>query len=98
MGIFRKPKAKKFNYKPRYYKHDGEGSPFGIKHKFDEHRKTTKPTAGLKGKFNSAFNELKIPQERKVTYRLVLIIVILLLIFLYIIDFDLSIFKQTVNF
>ncbi len=59
MGILKKPKAKKFNYKPRYYKFDGEGSPFDIKHKFDEHKKTAKASAGLKGKFNSAFDELK---------------------------------------
>ena len=98
MGIFKKPKAKKFNYKPRYYKFDGEGSPFSIKHKFDKHRKTTKASTGLKGKFNSAFNELRSPQERRVTYRLVLIILILVLIFLYIIDFDLSIFKQAFKF
>ncbi len=93
MGIFRKSSSKRFSYKPRYYKYDGEGSPFDIKHKFDDHRKTANPTKGLKGKFNSALSELKSPQEKKVTYRIVIIILILLLLFLYIIDFDLSIFK-----
>jgi len=93
MGIFKKPKSKKFNFKPRYYKHDGEGSPFDIKHKFDDQRTTANPVSGLKGKFTSAFNELKKPQEKKVIIRLLIIIAILLLLFLYIIDFDLSIFK-----
>ncbi len=93
MGIFRKPSNKKFSYKSRYYKHDGEGSPFDIKHKFDDQRKTANPTKGLKGKFNSAFGELKSPQEKKVTYRIVIIVFVLLLLSLYIIDFDLSIFK-----
>ncbi len=94
MGIFKKRKNKKFNYTPRYYKHDGDGSPFSINHKFEEHRKTVNPPTGLKGKFTSAFNELKDKKDKKVTRRILIIIAILVLIFLYIIDFDLSIFKR----
>lgn len=93
MGILKKPKNKRFNYKPRFLKHDGEGSPFDIKHKFDDQRTTANPASGLKGRFNAAFNDLKRPQEKKVIIRLVIIMAILILIFLYIIDFDLSIFK-----
>lgn len=94
MGILSKRQNKKFNYQSRYYKNEGEGSPFDIKHKFDEHRTTANPSSGLKAKFVSAFNELKNPSEKKVRRRLLIIIAILLLLFLYIIDFDLSIFKR----
>lgn len=94
MGIFNKSKNKKFDYKPRYFKFDGEGSPFGIKHKFDEHRNTHKTGSGLKGKFNAAMGELKSPQEKKVLITIFIIIAVLVLISLYIIDFDLSIFNS----
>ncbi len=94
MGIFRKQQNKRFNYQSRFYENESEGSPFDIKHKFDEHRNTAQPPSGLKARFNAAFNELKSPSEKKVRTRLLIIIAILLLIFLYIIDFDLSIFKR----
>jgi len=94
MGVFKKQQNKKFNYQARFYKNEGEGSPFSIKHKFDEERKTTSSPSGIKGRFVSAFDELKYPQEKIVSKRLVIIIAILVLIFLFIIDFDLSIFKK----
>ncbi len=94
MGIFRKQQNKKFNYRSRFYENENEGSPFDIKHKFEEHRKTDNPPGGLKTRFVAAFDELKNPTEKRVRIRLLIIIAILLLIFLYIIDFDLTIFKQ----
>ena len=92
MGIIKKRTNKKFDYKPRFYQKDGEGSPFEIEHKFDEFRTTTKTSKGIKAKLTSALDEFKTPQDKKVTKRIYIIIAILLLIFLYIIDFDLSIF------
>ena len=98
-----KRKNKKFDYKPRYYK--GEGNPYAIKHKFDEFRSSTVSDGGLKGKINGAISDLKGEQNiLKIddeTYQLeetnsnkvvLYIIAILVLIFLFIIDFDLSIF------
>ena len=38
MGLFKLRKNKKFNYESRYYK--GSGSPFEIKHKFEDERVT----------------------------------------------------------
>ena len=49
-------KNKKFSYEPRYYK--GEGSPFQIKHKFDDQRVTIQKTS-LKGTFKNAIEDLK---------------------------------------
>ena len=45
MGVIKR-KNKKFDYKPRYYK--GDGNPYEIKHKFDDQRVTVQKT-NLKG-------------------------------------------------
>jgi hypothetical protein len=94
MGIFNKRETKEFNYQPRFYEKEGKGSPFSIKHKFDEERKTIHSPSGIKGRLVSALDELKTPQETKVSKRLFYIILVLIFIFLYIIDFDLSIFYK----
>lgn len=92
MGIISKRKNKKYGYKPRHYEFEGDGNPFHIEHKFDKFRSTVGDNQGLKGKFKSAFQELKESSDRKASQRIVLIIAALVLIFLFIIDFDLSIF------
>lgn len=93
MKLVKKKKNKKFNYKPRHYQYDGEGSPFAIKHKFDHFRITVGDNKGLKNKFSTVKQDLKIKSDRNTKLRLWIIIVILTLIFLYIIDFDISIFS-----
>ena len=87
---FLKRTHKKFEYKPRYYK--GEGNPFKIEHKLDQFRSTTGKNKNLKTKFSDAFDDLK-NSDKSVNKTLFIIIAILVFIFLYIIDFDLSIFK-----
>lgn len=88
MSIFKTRRNKKFSYTPRYYK--GEGNPFEIKHKFDEHRKTVEKV-GLKGKFENAWDDYK-TSDASTNKRTLIIIAILVFIFLLIIGFDLSIF------
>lgn len=92
MGIFGKRKNKKFTYTPRYYKGSEDGSPFEMKHKFDDYRKTVGPTGGIKTKFKNALDELKDSPDQQANRRILIIVVILVLIFLFIIEFDLSIF------
>jgi hypothetical protein len=92
MGIFKTRKNKKFSYTPRYFDDKGDGSPFQMKHKFDDYRKTIGSNAGIKNKFKSAINELKESPDREANRRILIIVLVLLLIFLFIIDFDLSIF------
>ena len=92
MGILKKRTNNKFDYKPRYY--NGEGNPYEIGHKFDEFRTTVGDNKGLKSKFKTAVEELKNPQVKSANRTTLLIIAILVLVFLYIIDFDLSIFKN----
>lgn len=88
MALFKK-KIKRFEYKPRYYK--GEGNPYQIEHKFDKYR-TTLNNKGLKAKFTNAIEEFKDSKNGGINRTILYIIIILVLIFLYIIDFDLSIF------
>ena len=102
---FLKRKNKKFEYKPRYYK--GEGNPYKMEHKFDQFRSTTGKNKNLKAKLLSAVDELKgndnsveygdevyeLENQQSNSGRIILyIILILVLAFLFIIDFDLSIF------
>jgi len=90
MGLMKLKKNRKFNYKPRYYK--GEGNPFELKHKFDDYRKAVQPAKGIKGKLNAALDDYKNNQNDSVNKRVLIIVTVLIFLFLLIIDFDLSIF------
>ncbi|MDH7912956.1 riboflavin synthase subunit beta [Winogradskyella sp. SYSU M77433] len=90
MGLMKLKKNKKFNYKPRYYK--GDGNPYELKHKFDDYRTTVNPAKGLKGKFNAAIDDYNHNRDENVNRRVLIIVGILVLLFLLIIGFDLSIF------
>ncbi len=79
-----------FDYTPRYYK--GEGNPFKIEHKLDKFRSTAHTQRGLKNKLFSAMDDLKTKGDKNIKLRFWIIFAILVLIFLFIIDFDLSIF------
>ncbi|HPF11713.1 MAG TPA: riboflavin synthase subunit beta [Flavobacteriaceae bacterium] len=94
MGIFTKRKNKEFSYSPRYYKSEKEGSPFSIEGKFDKYRRTLERKKGLKQRFLDAVEDFRENSDRKTNRTLLIIIAILLLGFLYLIDFDLSIFTQ----
>ena len=92
MGVFKLRKNKKFSYVPRHFESNADGSPFEMKHKFDDYRKTIGSSNGFKGKVTNALNDLKESQDRNVNKTIFIIVAILILIFLFIIDFDLSIF------
>ncbi len=85
-------KNREFDYQPRYYDDKGKGNPFKIEYKFDQFRSTVDTPRSLKGKFQEAMADIKREGDRNMRIRLLVIVSILLLIFLYIIDFDLSIF------
>ncbi len=92
MGVFKVRKNKKFSYTPRHFDDKGEGSPFQIKHKFDDFRKTVGDNTGLKTKINNAIYDFKSNPNKTANRRIFIIICILILVFLFIIEFDLSIF------
>lgn len=96
MGKFTKlRKNKKFSYSPRYYNDNGEGSPFKIQHKLDRYRTTVDREGGLKGRFKNAMADLRRAGDTHTKTRFLIILAVLILIFLYIIDFDLSIFYNS---
>tara|TARA_R110002012_G_C11605802_1_gene607737 strand:- start:718 stop:999 length:282 start_codon:yes stop_codon:yes gene_type:complete len=90
MGLLKRRKNKKFSYEPRFYK--GEGSPYEIKHKFDDYRTTVGDTPNFKQKLNRAINDYKSNSDSTSKKRFLIIVGILILIVLFIIDFDLTIF------
>lgn len=92
MGILSGRKNKKYDYQPRFFEQEEGKRPFEIKHKFDDHRSTIE-TNGIKRKFSNAINDYKAGTDATVKKRLYIIIAILVLVFLWLIDFDLSIFK-----
>jgi hypothetical protein len=92
--ITRRGKNKKFEYKPRFYDDKGKGSPYKMGSKFDKFRSTIDTPRGIKGKLNSAMDDIKTEGDRNIKTRMSIILAILILIFLYIIDFDLSIFMK----
>ncbi len=89
---FIKRTNKKFDYKPRYYKSDKDGSPFKMEGRFDGYRSTLSSNGGLKKRFTTAWDELQ--ESKKGGYNITIIIIaaVLILLFLWMIDFDLSIF------
>ncbi len=92
MGIKLK-KNKKFGYEPRHYDDNGEGNVYEFSQKFDKYRSTIGARGGIKSKIKNAFGELRERQDKDVTIRLAIILSVLVLGFLFIIDFDLSIFS-----
>ena len=90
MGLLTRRKNKKFSYTPRYYK--GEGSPYEIKHKFDDFRTTVGDNKNIKERSVGAIDELKHNPDQAANRRILIIVAVLVFLFLLIIGFDLSIF------
>jgi hypothetical protein len=90
--ITRLRKNRQFDYQPRYFDDKGKGNPYKIETKFDKFRSTTANQRGLKNKISNALIDAKRKGDRNIKIRMAVIIAILVFCFLYIIDFDLSIF------
>ena len=92
INIFKRPKNKKFRYSPRYSK-SNKSNIYGFDSAYSKYRES-----------NSVFDKSNAWEEARLRSRtrsnslfsktILFIIFILTLIFLYIIDFDLSIFIQ----
>lgn len=90
LNLFKRGKNRSFDYSPRYYK--GTGNPYKIEHKLDKFRSTAQTPKGFKNKLSTAMGDLKVQGDKNYKLRFYIILAILVLFFLYIIDFDLSIF------
>jgi hypothetical protein len=94
MGIIDKRKNKKFDYQPRYFENDKDGSPFEMEHRFDKFRSTVGNNKGMKGKFNAAWSDYQSGSDPRTKKTILIVIAVLVFLFLWLIDFDLSIFTQ----
>ncbi len=87
------PKNDRFRYIPRYYEGSEDENIYKLKSKFD---RSEKPLVynDFKGQWSKSRDESSTRANFGINTRLIVIIAILCLVFLYIIDFDLSIFAQ----
>ncbi len=93
--ITRLRKNRQFEYNPRFYDNKEKPNPYKIEPKFDQFRSTLHTSRGLKSKINNALADAKRKGDRNIKIRMVVILALLILVFLYIIDFDLSIFYSS---
>ena len=92
VGSFLKAKKNnRYNYTPRYYKGKDIGNIYDFGSKFDKYREATNDI-DFGSHWSEARRNSRTRGNREVNKRMLVIIAILVLLFLWIIDFDLSIF------
>ncbi|MDT0649947.1 hypothetical protein RM529_07310 [Zunongwangia sp. F297] len=86
-------KNARYNYTPRYYKGKETGNIYNFDSKFNKYKEATNAID-----FGSQWSEVRKSSRtrgnREINKRVVYIILVLVFIFLWIIDFDLSIFSN----
>ena len=93
ISLLKLRKNRRYNYTPRYYSGKEGGNPYDFDSKFSKYRDTYNQN-DFGQQWQEARIKMRTRRNRGVSSRLVLIILILTLVFLYIIDFDLSIFNN----
>ncbi len=91
-NLFKLRKNRRYNYTPRYYKGKEEGNIYEFDSKFSKARDTFN-----KNDFGHRWKEARLQmrnrKNRSISLRLLLIILALVFLSLYVLDFDLSIFR-----
>lgn len=90
---FKLRKNARYNYTPRYYKGKDEGNIYDFESRFQKF-KDTPNKSDFGSHWAQAREESRHRGNRSLNKNVILIAIILILIFLWIIDFDLSIFTQ----
>lgn len=93
ISLLKLRKNRRYNYTPRHYSGKEGGNPYDFDSKFSKYRDTYNQN-DFGQQWQEARIKMRTRRNRGVSSRLVLIILILTLVFLYIIDFDLSIFNN----
>ena len=88
-----KRKNQRYNYTPRYYKGKDTGNAYNFGSSFNKYREATNAN-DLGSQWKDAREKSRHRGNRDINKTVLMIIAILVLIFLYIIDFDLSIFSN----
>ncbi len=92
-SLFRLNKNRRYNYTPRYYNGKEIGNIYDFDSKFSKYRDTYNAN-DIGKKWQEARLENRNRNNRSISPLLIFIIALLTLIFLFMIDFDLSIFRQ----
>ncbi|MFL1896878.1 hypothetical protein ACJRPK_14325 [Aquimarina sp. 2-A2] len=93
VNILKKKVNRRFNYTPRYYKGKSSGNIYSFENRITKYRETTNDID-----FGAHWAEMRKASRtrgnREINKRVIYIAMVLIFIFLYIIDFDLSIFTS----
>lgn len=92
-SLFKLNKNRRYNYTPRYYEGKEISNIYEFDSKFSKYRDTYN-TNDIGKKWEEARLESRTRSNRAFSPLLLIIIAVLCLTFLFIIDFDLSIFRQ----
>ena len=90
--ISAKKKNNRYNYTPRYYQGKDTGNAYRFENKFTKFREATNAN-DFGSKWKEARESSRHRGNREINKTVLLIIAILVVIFLWVIDFDLSIFS-----
>jgi len=93
INFYKLRKNQRYNYTPRYYKGKDEGNIYSFDSKFHKYKETTN-AIDFGSQWAEARKSSRNRGNREINTRVLIIIAILILIFLWIIDFDLSIFTN----
>ena len=86
-------KNSRYNYTPRYYKGKEEGNIYSFESKFNKYKNATN-SIDFGSQWADARTSSRNRGNREINKRVIYIIILLILAFLWIIDFDLSIFSN----
>ncbi|MFC5046377.1 hypothetical protein ACFSTE_03830 [Aquimarina hainanensis] len=92
VNILKKKENRRFNYTPRYYKGKSEGNIYDFENRIVKYRETTN-SSDFGAQWSEARKASRHRGNREINRRVIYIALILIFIFLYLIDFDLSIFS-----
>ncbi|MBB4119580.1 hypothetical protein GGR32_001882 [Mesonia hippocampi] len=91
LNMFKRRDNNRYNYTPRYYKGKDLGNPYDFDSKFAKYREATN-AVDFGSQWAKARKESRTRSNRNFSGRVLVIAAILIFIFLWLIDFDLSIF------
>ncbi|WP_459212433.1 hypothetical protein [Aquimarina rhabdastrellae] len=91
VNILKKKTNRRFNYTPRYYKGKDVGNVYEMGSRIEKYRETTN-AIDFGSHWAEARKSSRTRGNREINKRVIFIAMLLIFIFLYIIDFDLSIF------
>ena len=92
ISLFKLKKNRRYNYTPRFYNGKEGGNLYDFDSKFSKYRDTYNQN-DFGQHWQHARLKMRSSSNKEISIRLVIIILILVLAFLYVIDFEISLFK-----